>query len=474
MGHIKTKDFFSEEATPILDKVKGPVDSFVLRNEQETLANAVETGSIPEGSFRDCAVFNDEPLGVEQKRFRYDSLKAREIQRILDEDKASEDLTIDDKAAMIYANKTVQEAVVVEAARKLIREGLDGTLTAPHEQLYGDQLDKAQAELYPTLDQPVAAYARNLVLQMIQSVDEAQAAEIVSQYPFLVESGGEQQVRMLSEEKRAAWHNMLHESYDPVFNRVQERMIESDTQLQNNTLKTAVTYLFEELGIPLAHDDQEGWMIIERDDISGFKVEPKIKEFHIGKRKTEITEAVFEQLMLHEVIWHVTRAENGHRKGSRALATGLPGNAETEEGAGILLESLWSGKDLDVVGRDHFRYMAVAFASGVYDGQMHTEEETFSFITTIMVAQKPDSLHDDTAVKAARKLGFDHVKRPFRGMPEGKRMMSNLAYLSGKLKMIEVLEDSDADPRALLTYLQQGKFNPIDPTHEDFIEAIAA
>ena len=59
-------------------------------------------------------------------------------------------------------------------------------------------------------------------------------------------------------------------------------------------------------------------------------------------------------------------------------------------------------------------------------------------------------------------MGFDHVKRAFRGMPEGVIMYSNLAYLAGKLQMISFINGADMTAQELLAYMARGKFNPID------------
>lgn len=467
MTLVNTETFYDTEAVPILDGVRGPVDSFTLRNEAELKATSVETGIIPEGSFRDCEIFSDDLMAIGQKKNRYDALKVREYIRILSE--AKENPTIEDFEERIYADRTVREAVVVEASRKLITEDANGTLTAMHANLYGNLLDETQADLYPVFDRDIALYAANLALEAARKVDPEQAAVLAIYYPFLAEKSSKE-VATLSEEKRAAWKEALHEEFDPAFKETREEM--HGIELSNETLVEASTHFMRAYGIPMQPEVEDGWTVIRNEKITGFKVEPSLKQLHVGNRTNEITWPIFEQLMVHEVGVHVYRAQAGYDLNSRALANGLPGNAETEEGLGILVESLWSGKELDIVARDHFRYMAVAYASGGFDGELHDETSTYDFITHVMAAQKPGGVANPVQMQSSRKFGFDHVKRAFRGMPKGKRMTSNYAYLSGKLKMIDELSKSTKSPKEQLAFMRQGKMDTTNEGDLEFLEQV--
>ncbi len=465
MSQINTENFYNTETAPILDRVKGPVDSFTTLGDEKLLANAIETGEIPPGSFAECAVFGEGEGALEDKKLRYEAKRALEIQLMMGGVSSTED-----EAALLYARQTVSQAVLVEAARKMKTESVAGHMPERHRRLYSDAIDDTQKELYPQPDVRVAQYAARLALQAIQETNPAHAAVILKKYPFMG-VGGETPAVLLSPEKRQQWRDHLHETFEPAFDSLRDQMLDEGVELMNATLAKATSIFIDKVGISLA-ENGEGWCVVERPDIVGFRIEPKTREVLCGRRTREITWSAFEKLMCHEVLVHVARAENGYKKGSRALQSGLPGNQETEEGLGIAIEKLWSGDDMDRLGRDHFRYLAVTYADGTLDGMgRHTETETFTFISDLIAAEKPES--PENGLFAARKAGYDHVKRAFRGMPEGKIMYSNLAYLSGKLKMMAYLEQSGLAPNQLLPYLQQGKFNPMDNEHLRFIDKTA-
>jgi len=462
MSQSKTKTFYTTEALPLWRKLKGPVESFVVLDEKEIIAQAVETGCIEVGAFRDCAVFSDTRESLEQKHLRYEAKRAQDVLDILEQSQIEEghEPTLEDKFAALFAQQTIGRAVLVEAARKYGNEQADGTVTPRHELLYTTVLTTSQGELFPQPDQKIAAYAMTKVLQKIQEIDPSQAVALTEEYPFLKEENAISAEIKLSFEKEREWHDTLHQKYDSVFAGVREEM--SEEALSNATLAAATTLFMKQAGFPMETEATEGWTVIERDDVAGFRVEPGLRQVICGRRKAEITQSNFEKLMVHEIGVHATRAENGYRLGYEAVQTGLPGYQEGEEGLGLLMENLWTGDELDKVGRDHFRYLAVCYADGQLDGEKHNEQDTLRFISRLIAAQKPDGLSDDIALSTARKTGVDHVKRAFRGMPEGVIMYSNLAYLAGKLEIVGLINTSNMSAVQLLAYVQRGKFSPFD------------
>ncbi|HJP80898.1 MAG TPA: hypothetical protein VJ841_00680 [Candidatus Saccharimonadales bacterium] len=467
MSHPNTKTFYEAEAAPIFKQLKGPVESFTVKGEQELLVAAVENGIIPSGAFRDCAVLNDEAPAEEQKTLRYEAKRALEIRTLLQEEEAP---SLDDKMVGFYIDQTMARATLVEGARKAIREGEEGTLTERHARLYNEAIDAAQKELFPQPNLRIAAYAASLVYRAAEKADPPQAHLLLEKYPFLqTDIEGE---TILSEETRSEWYSYLHEKYDPIFLTVRARL--GDTKLSNASSAEATRLFMEEAGFPIASETAEGWRSIKDEEAAGFKVEPDKRMIISGRRKTELTWPVFERLMLHEVEVHARRAENGYKKGYDALQNGLPGYQESEEGFGLLLENLWSGTSPDVLGRDHYRYLTVCYAAGILDGHVPTETESLAFVSDLIASKQSGGLTDEAMISAARKNGFDHVKRAFRGMPEGKVMLSNLAYLSGKLKMMTFLEGSDMPPAELLLYMQQGKIDPTNAKHMEIMTEVNA
>jgi hypothetical protein len=469
MLDAKKERFYAKEALQILRQIRGPVDSFTVTDEKEVLSLAVESGRIEPGSFRNCAVFSDEHEAIEQKKIRYEAHRAAEILKILEESR--EDISVGDWFAELYTQQTMARAVLVEAARKYIHDTKIDTLTPRHEALYSHALDDAQAELFPRPEREVADYASHAVIEAARLANPDQANELIAAHPFLVVEAPSFTAE-LSFQKRGEWKALLEEKYEAPFEAAREAV--SEDGLSNATLAAATVAFMKEAGFPIKTEDGDGWEVIGRDDVAGFRVEPTSRQILCGRRKKEVTWPAFKKLMLHEVGIHAARAENGFKLGYDAVQNGLPGYQEFEEGLSILIEKLSTDEPLDSVGRDHYRYLAVCFADGFLDGERHTEEETLEFVSKMIAARKPNGLHDDGILLAARKTGFDHVKRAFRGMPEGKTMYSNLAYLAGKMNAIRFLASTDLPAAQVLAYLQAGKFNPTDELHVTLMKMVGA
>lgn len=213
-------------------------------------------------------------------------------------------------------------------------------------------------------------------------------------------------------------------------------------------------------------DGKKGWRCEQTDEVAGFRVDPEREIIYCGRRSAEISWGVFEGLMIHEVAVHVVRAQNGEQLG-QAFKVGLPGSNDSEEGAGILLQSIWQDKPTDEIGRDYFRYLSVCYASGDLDGMHHNEQEVLDFITDIMAAQKQDGLHNEAERRRVRGMAagaVEHVYRIFRGMPPGEVLVSNLSYLGGKIMMMGYMQASN-NVRETIEELQQCKIDLLNQEH---------
>lgn len=475
MTEKDANNLYRDTFVPLAIDTNGPFDSFVPAQEGEIKREAVETGRIESGVFATGEVFGDTDEALKQKAHRYGLKKTLEIYKILNEADESQEPTIEARLNLMAAEKEMARAVLVESARKYTRESQMGILTEQNKALYSKTLMDAQEALFPKPDEAVIEYAKSTVMDKVATTNPYVYEHLSDRYPFLAQRTERPQMIDLSPEKRQEWHDYLHEEFDPIFAQVRKKTGE----LSNENIPDAVNTLLEVLDLPVAQDedDHEGWLAMKRADVTGFRIEPDKLRVLCGTRSKEITWEIFEQLMMHEIIIHVMRANNGHDYGYEALQNGMPGSQETEEGLGLLIENLWSGADLSSVGRDHFRYLAVCYADGSLDGQMHNETDTYDFVTHLMAGVKPgqtDGTVYQETVNGQRAPGYEHVERVFRGMPQGFVMYSNLSYLSGKLKMIKDLSHSTETPAAKLSYLQSGKFNPLDSTNTELVDEVRA
>lgn len=469
-----SSELMGSGAKTIVKSAKGPIGAFVPLRDNEA-REAVATGIyLPEGIFADVAVFDDSEESATQKHFRYDTKRLKEIQGILSSTEVEKGKTLSLRSTMneLLLRQSTSQAVLVEACRKLHNERLHGTLTAANERLYSECIDAAQDELYPTYDPDIAQSSINKILRKAGTDNY-----VLTQYPFMVKREVDT-IPTLSQELRDKWHAMLHERYDPALDAVRAEMQEQGLELSNATLITAARLFMKHVGLPLrdartTYDSEtnNGWDVVEDPDRSGWVNEPGTKTAYSGKRSQEITWDSFGRLMIHEVAFHDLRAENGSKTGYEAAQIGMPGSNDTEEGMAILLESLWAGKDPDaLLGRDDFRYVAVAYAEGSLDERMHTEQEVYEFIDTVMKASGL-ARYDSKGLNAG---ALDHTRRAFRAMPEGKILRSNYAYRAGKVGAIRTLSSSEEEPGVFLTKRQRGKYNDQDLEQCEIMDVIAA
>ena len=403
---------------------------------------------IPEGAFMHGKLFDlSNKIAETEKGKRFSLPLVRYVIGLLEDNKDNPTLTknsedLRDPLSIQLAGLEVEAsndtAVAIEAARQWVDEHDKGILTDKRSQWLKKLLNEAQDRMFPPLSRELADFALNTI--------------------HGIESDGER----MSPEAREAWHAYLHETYDPIFDELYEE-VHDDAIINGRLLADMTASFMQKTALELANpavigpndeNDPNVWTVVYDPNLSSFNVNASTT-INTGDRSKALDTLGFEKLMMHEELVHAWRGENGSRTGYSAFQKGLPGYADIEEGIGLLIEALWSGEDPDQLGRDHFRYAAVAYASGVYDGILHTEQETYDFTKELM---------DQVGVDDPDEL-YRHVMRIFRGMPTGCRWRSNASYLAGKIAMERELEarfkrgDAVADT---FTDLQAGKIDNTD------------
>ena len=417
---------------------KGAVVSLVPKSDAIARQMMRSGHELPVGIYQDCTAFDMNDTGnAAEKRRRFGLPLATTAAALLSEH-VPHSLAV--RLMEMNVRGKYHTAAMIEAARQYFMESSKGTLTPQRADWLKEQLNKAQDELYPQLDTKIADYA----LAMTKGETVAN--------------------RLLSTEAREQWSEYLHKKLDPVFATVYEQS--ADGAINGMQLRDMTELFAQSTGLPIG-EGNDAWSIVYDESVSSFSVNPASKTVRVGLRHVALTQLQFEKLMIHEIMIHAWRAENGSRTGYPAFQSGLPGYVESEEGTGILMESLWAREDPEQLSRDHFRYAVVSYASGVYDDTLHTEQETFEFAKQLM---------DDAQVKDEDELAR-HVMRVYRGMPEGCRMRSNATYLAGKIGMMRHLETAyreGASVDAVFRFLQAGKIDIDNPEQVTLLrEALA-
>lgn len=462
---------FERDLTPTAERVDGPVGSFKAANKKILRVQALETGIIA-GNFQDCSPFSDS----QQKAIRQEVVVIKGISEIFSDTLSDTPgmLSPESQAMRFYAGRVVNEAVVVEAARRAFLSE-QGQVSDSVE--FCKQNIKRSAEvLYPPISRELALDCLGLFHERIQGLKEEPAAQqltedFLRQYAFMDEAANRRPVA-LNEQVQAELQEYLKERFAQPFEQLQEEFEE----ISNDNLVDVTQRLLDLLGFTA-----RGWKAVDaREDRVGFFVNPITKEIEVGERTKKITWGAFEQLMVHEVGVHASRSENALDAGQKALARGWLGYESPEEGLTTLFEKVWSGKASrsDVIDRDHYRYVIASFAAGALDGQLHDIQDTFDFsIKLNMISRlssqakkdEPIDLHE--AEQKARAQMFEHVFRTFRGMPEGCVMTKDVVYFDGFCRMVKHFNNTSSATKDAAKFLR-GKYNPFDPLHAKTVEAL--
>lgn len=486
LNGVKSEKFYQTEVEPVIALLDSPVSAFVFEKEydERLAAQTIERGFIPVGAFLECSVFDNSEGSRRIAAQRRRAKTAQEILKVL----SSESGTIDDSLNIHHTEQQVYRTIIVEAARVIRNKEraapLAGNERAKHireRAIYERALREAQENLFTGPDQETNTLVMRLFNQEIATAKNVMtpaqaeyADEFIATYPWTEVGDDEIEKNASGQEKLDALHSYLHEQYEEIFNGIQNEYQE----ISNNTLVQMTNEFMKRIGLPMAGDetDTAAWMCVDDTKVKGFQVAPARLRLLSGRRSFEITWKIYKELMVHEVLGHVMRAENGRLSGYGALQTGLPRVNDAEEGIGLTLQKLWSGDTDESLGRDHFRYLAVSYADGNLDGEYHTESETLQFISSFMTitqfSKQKGDLEPDKILRKQRALAYDHVKRAYRGMPQGVILWSNCAYLKGRTDIMRFIARDDRSPAELIQYLQQGKFDPNNEEHVKLMEYV--
>jgi len=452
-----SQDFYKKEVEPALGILNGPVSTFELTKAtmEQVKDRAIETGEIDQGVFSEIPLFDE----ISERQARQKSKTAKELLGILTES-GTYPTKPGDGAALLRAEGELAAASIVEGARML--------KVAPnepdrHKAIYSNEIDRGQEVLYGQLDKELAASCVAVVRTGIEPTNVRAvefANQYLEQYPWVEDLEGE--LPRIKEEKLKAFSEFLHEKYAPTFYLLRSEFGEISN---DNLVQVANRYL------ELRGFTDKGWTCEPNPRRTGFFVNAGKNVLESGNRSVQITWARFEELMMHEVEIHMASTQNPRDIEAGALgSSSLPGIADVQEGTGMVAEILWKGvQKTEVPGRDVFRYMAVAYADGIYNGKKHTEQETYDFITSTMTLQGLKTGKDTDVsreMQKARQSSFDHVYRIYRGMPPGHILRRNAGYLMGKTKIIDVINETDKSPAEVFACFQQSKTDPTNPQHD--------
>ena len=206
------------------------------------------------------------------------------------------------------------------------------------------------------------------------------------------------------------------------------------------------------------------------------RVRPSRREVLVGARRVSATHRDMLGLVAHELGVHAARSVNGEKEDD-SLRAGLSGYIEIEESLGILSEAFING---DIPDKAKDRYVDIAFAMGAIKGVQLSRDELSALALDRALGRLHAEGDEITSATICRELerAKTHVNRIFRGGDglEGafaavftKDAIYYPARLEDYIKR-KLLDGHRAEE--ILDFLLQGKFDPMNDSHLEYMQNI--
>ena len=342
--------------------------------------------------------------------------------------------------------------------------------------LWTERFNQAGEDIYGGIDR--TEIAKIAVIELAELDGKATDDFVINTYKRLGSdnAGAEQDT---SFEQLASFKTMVLERYSDVDNII--RALPEGPYTPED-----VRQLFAQVLGLMSHKDASWleWKITNTVGNTMLNIVPETKEIDIpdGRQAVDTKAELFE-FVLHEIAGHAQRAVNGYKTGDVMMYRGLPSHIDFEEGFGVLLEYLVTGKSPEKI-RD--RYVGTALATGAVDGYFMNRQELTDFTFR---RQKARELVRGKAFDVDRGMHVakDDIKRIFRG-GNGKSVTDaagritaqavynkDIVYYTGFIKAKKyILEQlaNGVEPSRLMDFLQAGKFDATNPLHLEYVSTV--
>ena len=192
----------------------------------------------------------------------------------------------------------------------------------------------------------------------------------------------------------------------------------------------------------------------------------------VGAKRKSLNNMEMRQLLLHEVGVHVQRRLNGDRANFVALGSGLVGYEDPEEGLGVVMEQIYSGKTREA-GIQYYTLLGLAIG---LDGKPRDFRDIYEIgwrrEAMLKVVNTDKELTEEVIAKA-KSQAYIQCVRIFRGTPcnlPGVVYPKDIVYHDGNAKIWSYLNTIKGNEKAF-KQLFKGKFNPTDPNQLKLVES---
>ncbi len=267
----------------------------------------------------------------------------------------------------------------------------------------------------------------------------------------------------------------VRERYQPIFD-----IVELSEKKEYSA--SEIRIVFEKAIDWLKENDEPSWSQwkIINSNRKALMVSSINREIDIPDGRKNATANELVSLLAHELLVHAQRANNGYLRvettGTKKLAIGLPRYDEAEEGLAVITDQAISGKRPNKMVE---RYMDIALALGILDGQQRTRQEMYDICFARRVINSFGSNRlTQPDINKLEKDSWKYVDRIYRGgrgnLKDRRQAIftRDAVYYAGYLKMRSYISKQITEGKStsqILDYLSQGKFDPTNEDHKYFV-----
>lgn len=187
------------------------------------------------------------------------------------------------------------------------------------------------------------------------------------------------------------------------------------------------------------------------------------KAIVVGQARDDFTDVTIKTVPLHEGIAHGLRSQNASEQESPVRQRPLPGYLAFEEGFGMALEQIVSGKKR-IGGTAYYISLGLQLGMDRETGEKRSFKDIYEIMWRRSLLGKQDMTSDD--IIAAKQTALQQTMRTTRG---GSLDARDISYAEGARKAHQwlngVAKQEPAERQRLLQWVLSGKFDPTNAAH---------
>lgn len=346
--------------------------------------------------------------------------------------------------------------------------------------LWAERFTQASIEIYGEPDKTETTrlitdeYEQLLGLRGQEDISQEPLELLLKTYQPIVEASGKRNGHVETRDDEEELERAIDEYGEAITEKYQQLLSLVDDSGKELFTPSDLKKLFVDALNWLKTNDDESWAnwSVETIDGTAMRVNAQERKIKVTSRRELVSRDDAKKLLVHELLVHALRSNNGYKTGDKKLANGLPGYQKTEEGLAILSEEAVTGVFPEKAMN---KYVDIALALGIVDGVQRTRQQLFEISYARQIV-RAESRGKDPNLELLKSRTWDYVDRIYRGGlgdDKGKKQAiftKDIEYYAGYKTMSKYITEELARGKTaveVFNYLSQAKFDPTNPQHLD-------